>query len=233
MTYKNIEKKYGKIIKSGQSLVSEERVLIPVTPRIDIGLGGGIHEGSWVVFTGQPGAGKTSLALHFAATAQKKEYASSLCPEGRKVFVLSVEGRLKKRDLLGIPHLDISRVDIIESIPGTRPLYAAEFLSIAEMLIYEEPGSVIIIDSFSALSTEAEMTSGMDEMQRADAPKLISKFCRKTANLVPINKNIIIGITHLMGNPSGMGKAFKEKSGQSLAYQADVKLWANFFRPRS
>ena len=172
----------------------------------------------------------TTLSLHFAATAQRKEYANDLCPDGRQVFFLSIEGRIKPRDLQGIPGLDLDRFTVIESEAGQRPLYGADFLTIAESLIYEYPGSVIIVDSFSALSTEAEMTAGMDEMQRADGPKLISKFCRKTANLVPINKNILIGITHLMGNPSGKGKAFKEKSGQSLAYQADVKLWANYFK---
>jgi len=67
----------------------------------------------------------------------------------------------------------------------------------------------------------------MDEMQRADGPKVIAKFCRKVGNIVPVNRNIIVGITHLMGNPSGYGKAYKEKSGQALSYQTDTKLWAN------
>lgn len=89
----------------------------------------------------------------------------------------------------------------------------------------------MIIDSYSALCTEAEITSDMDKMQRADGAKLLAKFCRKVANVIPVNKNIVIGITHLMGNPTGYGAEFKEKSGQAIAYQTDVKLRAKTFKP--
>ena len=50
----------------------------------------------------------------------------------------------------------------------------------------------------------------MNKMQRADGAKLLAKFCRKVANVIPVNKNIVIGITHLMGNPTGYGAEFKE-----------------------
>jgi recombination protein RecA len=68
-------------------------------------------------------------------------------------------------------------------------------------------------------------------MQRADGAKLLAKFCRKVANVIPVNKNIVIGITHLMGNPTGYGAEFKEKSGQAIAYQTDVKIRAKTFKP--
>jgi len=71
----------------------------------------------------------------------------------------------------------------------------------------------------------------MDKMQRADGAKLLAKFCRKVANIIPVNKNIVIGITHLMGNPTGYGAEFKEKSGQAIAYQTDIKLRAKTFSP--
>jgi recombination protein RecA len=71
----------------------------------------------------------------------------------------------------------------------------------------------------------------MDKMQRADGAKLLAKFCRKVANVIPVNKNIVIGITHLMGNPTGYGAEFKEKSGQAIAYQTDIKIKAKTFKP--
>lgn len=71
----------------------------------------------------------------------------------------------------------------------------------------------------------------MDKMQRADGAKLLAKFCRKVANVIPVNKNVVIGITHLMGNPTGYGAEFKEKSGQAIAYQTDVKIRAKSFKP--
>lgn len=171
----------------------------------------------------------TTTSLDFAATAQRTEYQGSL-KEPREVYYLNIEGRLKKRDLEGIPNLDLKRFHVIGSQQG-KILHAEEYLQIAEKIINEIPGSVLIIDSYSALCTEAEITSDMDKMQRADGAKLLAKFCRKVANVIPVNKNIVIGITHLMGNPTGYGAEFKEKSGQAIAYQTDIKIRAKTFKP--
>ena len=46
-----------------------------------------------------------------------------------------------------------------------------------------------------------------------------------------INKNIIIGISHLMGNPTGYGEATKEKGGFAISYFCDLKLRAKSFKP--
>lgn len=224
-----VKKDFGdNILLSGKSLVDKKVMTIPVSPALDIILSGGIPEGSFVVLTGQPKCGKTTTSLDFCSTAQKPEYNGDRGP--RKVYYLNIEGRLKKRDLEGIPGLDLERFHVIGSQTG-KILHAEEYLQIAERIINEEPECVLIIDSYSALCTEAEITSNMDKMQRADGAKLLAKFCRKVANVIPVNKNIVIGITHLMGNP-GMGHSeWKEKSGQSIAYQTDVKLRAKFHTP--
>lgn len=227
----DITKTFGDgIVLTGNSIVDKKILTIPVSPSIDIILNGGIPEGSFVILTGQPKAGKTSTSLDFAATAQKKEYAYGSFKDGREVYYLNIEGRLKKRDLEGIPGLDLDRFHVIGSQQG-KILHAEEYLQIAERIINEIPGSVVIIDSYSALCTEAEITSDMDKMQRADGAKLLAKFCRKVANVIPVNKNIVIGITHLMGNPTGYGAEFKEKSGQAIAYQTDIKLRVKSFKP--
>lgn len=233
MTVKDdVIKNFGdEIILPGNALVEKKVTIIPVSPSIDIILNGGIPEGSFVILTGQPKCGKTTTSLDFAATAQKKEYQGSL-KSPREVYYLNIEGRLKKRDLEGIPGLDLSRFHIIGSQQG-KILHGEEYLQIAEKIINEIPGSVLIIDSYSALCTEAEITSEMDKMQRADGAKLLAKFCRKVSNVIPVNKNIVIGITHLMGNPTGYGAEFKEKSGQAIAYQTDIKLRAKAFKPWS
>jgi recombination protein RecA len=228
---KDIIKQFGAgVIRSGAEVVDSDLLTVPVSPALDVVLGGGIPEGSFVTFTGQPKCGKTTTSLHFAAKCQEMQYKGSLCPEGRHVYFFNIEGRLKKRDLEGIAGLDLERFHVIGSEPG-KILTAENYLSIAERTINEVPGSVVILDSYSALCTEAEITSSMDKMQRADGAKLLAKFCRKVANVVPVNKNIVIGITHLMGNPTGYGAEFKEKSGQAVAYQVDVKLRAKRFAP--
>jgi len=227
----DVTKQFGSdIMLTGNSIVDREPIIIPASPSLDIILNGGIPEGSFVVLTGQPKCGKTTTSLDFAATAQKLEYANDSNKNGREVYYLNIEGRLKKRDLEGIPGLDLSRFNVIGSQQG-KILHAEEYLQIAERIINEIPGSILIIDSYSALCTEAEITSDMNKMQRADGAKLLAKFCRKVANVIPVNKNIVIGITHLMGNPTGYGAEFKEKSGQAIAYQTDIKLRAKSFKP--
>ena len=226
----DVVKNFGDdIILTGNAIVDKKSVIIPVSPSLDIVLNGGIPEGSFVVLTGQPKCGKTTTSLDFAATAQKPEYKGAL-KDTREVYYLNIEGRLKKRDLEGIPGLNLDKFHVIGSQQG-KILHAEEYLQIAEKIINEIPGSVVIIDSYSALCTEAEITSEMDKMQRADGAKLLAKFCRKVANVIPVNKNIVIGITHLMGNPTGYGAEFKEKSGQAIAYQTDIKLRAKTFKP--
>jgi len=225
----DVVKNFGDdIILTGNAIVDKKNIVIPVSPSLDIVLNGGIPEGSFVVFTGQPKCGKTTTSLDFAATAQRPEYKGDL-KETREVYYLNIEGRLKKRDLEGIPGLRLDKFHVIGSQQG-KILHAEEYLQIAEKIINEVPGCVLIIDSYSALCTEAEITSEMDKMQRADGAKLLAKFCRKVANVIPVNKNIVIGITHLMGNPTGYGAEFKEKSGQAIAYQTDIKIRAKTFK---
>ena len=226
----DVVKNFGDdIMLTGNAIVDKKSVIIPVSPSLDIILNGGIPEGSFVVLTGQPKCGKTTTSLDFAATAQKPEYKGDL-KDSREVYYLNIEGRLKKRDLEGIPGLNLDKFHVIGSQQG-KILHAEEYLQIGEKIINEIPGCVLIIDSYSALCTEAEITSEMDKMQRADGAKLLAKFCRKVANVIPVNKNIVIGITHLMGNPTGYGAEFKEKSGQAIANQTDVKLRAKTFKP--
>lgn len=226
----NIIKQFGdNVLVDAQYIFNKKQVVIPIGPALD-SITGGIPEGSWVVFTGQPKCGKSTTALFFAATAQDPKYGGECCPEGRHVYFYPVEGRLKERDLAGIPHLNRDRFHVIQSTPGNI-LCASDYLEIADQFINEKPGSVHIIDSYSALCTEAEKTGTMADMQRADGAKALAKFCRKTCNVVPVNNCIVIGITHQMGNP-GMGHSpWKEKSGQAVAYQSDVKIQCLYHKP--
>ena len=73
---KDIAKTFGdNIILNANSIMDTNNVIIPVSPVIDILLGGGVPEGSFVVFTGQPKCGKTTTSLYLAATAQDPKYA--------------------------------------------------------------------------------------------------------------------------------------------------------------
>ncbi len=220
-----------KILINGQSIVDSKSIIIPVSPKIDLSLGGGIPEGSFVIISGPPKAGKTITCLDFAATAQRIEYACSIGrKEGRHVYYDNVEGRIKSRDFVGIKHLDPKRLTVIESVPG-KILTGEDHISIMERLINDRPGDIFIIDSFSALCTAGEMTANIGDRYRADAPVLLAHFCRRISNVVPINKSIVMGVTHIIANQGGGVSKWTEASGRKIQYQTDVKLKATHFVP--
>jgi len=229
-----ILKEFGKdILSNSQSILDANNMTIPVSPSMDIVLGGGVPEGSFVVLTGVPKSGKSTLALDFAGTAQQIQYACDLGrKEGRHVYYSNIEGRLKKRDLKGIHslNLDPKYFTIIGSQLGNI-LSGENFIDINERLINDKPGDIFIIDSFSALCTAGEMKADIGDRYRADAPLLLAKFCRRLSNVIPVNKSIVIGITHIIAN-QGIGMSpWIEASGRKLQYQTDVKLKAAYFTP--
>jgi recombination protein RecA len=176
--------------------------------------------------TGPEKVGKTVTALTFCANAQK-HYE-------RKVYYANIEGRLKKRDLEGITDLtlDSEKMQIIGSTEGNI-LSAEKYLSIIDNIVHTQPGSLAIVDSFSALSSESELTGNLEDVQVMSVQKVLAKFCRRISNVLPINRVTVVGITHLMANVSrfGRGKTKVEKSGSALKYQVDVKLHASHSTP--
>lgn len=222
---KDIIKEYGNVLHDPSSITDAELKIISVSPKIDIALGGGVPEGSLFIMTGPEKAGKTVTALTFCANAQKMK---------RKVYYGNVEGRLRKRDLEGINGLqhDPELLSIISSTQGNI-LSAEKFLGIFDQLIHTEPDTICVVDSFSALSSDAELTGDLTDQQVMSVQKILAKFCRRIAPALPINKVTVVGITHLMANMQtfGRGKSKVEKSGSALKYQVDVKLHASHTTP--
>ena len=221
----DIIKKYGDVIHDASSIMEREIHILSVSPKIDIALGGGIPEGSLFILTGPEKAGKTVTAITFCANAQKLE---------RNIYYGNVEGRLRGRDMAGIKELDRDPkiFKLIESRAGNI-LSAEKYLSIFDELVATVPESVCVIDSFSALASENELTSDLSDHQVMTVQKVLAKFCRRIAPALPINRVTVVGITHLMANVStfGRGKARVEKSGTALKYQTDVKLHASHTTP--
>jgi recombination protein RecA len=218
--YDSITKEYGEgVIIDGRSASEQPQVIIPISPSHDIITSGGILEGSWVGVTGHPKTGKTTWALSFAANAQLPEYGA------RPVYYSKVEGRLSINHLKGIKGLNLDKgmFHIIQSRPG-RVLTAQDHLTILLNIIRSVPGAVIIIDSISALCDEREMTEGVGTETRGGGAKLFSQFCRTANNVVPTNRSIIIGVTHLICNTSGMGAQLVERAARMWLYQKDYDL---------
>ena len=221
---KDIIKEYGDVLHDPSSITDEILEIIPVSPKIDIALGGGVPEGSLFILTGPEKIGKTVTALTFCANAQQLK---------RPVYYGNIEGRLRKRDIEGIKDLqaDPELLKIIGSTQGNI-LSAEKYLSIFDQIIHTQPETVCVVDSFSALSSDAELKGDLTDQQVMTVQKVLSKFCRRISNVLPINKVTVVGITHLMANAAfGKGKAKVEKSGTALKYQVDVKLHASHISP--
>jgi recombination protein RecA len=224
---KDIEEQYGNICKDGTTLLNTKSTLFKISPSIDLGLNGGILSGTWSLISGLPKTGKTTLALSIIAASQKNEYNKDT---KRHSYYIDVEGRLKSINLSGIVGIDTNRMTVIKSEKGNI-LSAEKFLSIAEKICHTCPGSILIIDSLSALCAEKELIGDMDSQTRASGPKLIAQFCRKLANVVPINDITVIAIQHLMANTSGYGQPLLEDGGNKIQYQSDLKMRVKSIEP--
>jgi recombination protein RecA len=231
MSDQDIIKQYGEVLQSAASIIDNPPPVISVSPKIDLALGGGVPEGCLFILTGQEKIGKTILALQFCRNAQKV-----LLEDGsiRKSYFANVEGRIKKRDLEGIFGLDLSEehFKLIGSTMG-KILSGEDYLGIISDAIHHTPHSVCVIDSFSALSSKQELSNEMEDVEVAGINRVLSRFTRKVSNVLPINRVTLVGITHLMANIQkfGAGRAKVEKSGTSLKYAQDVKLWGTHFKP--
>ena len=205
------------IFRSASTILDNPPVIVPFSPSLDVGLGGGIPQGSFIIMTGKPKCGKSVSALHFAAQCQRVLNS--------RVFFSNVEGRIKKRDLLGINGLDLSpeKFTVIGSTEE-KLLTAEDYISVNEKLINSFKNAVFIIDSFSALCTKARYTGEIGERFRDDTPLLLSNFCKRVSNVLPINRSFIIGITHIIANQGNGMSPWAEASGTKIQFASDVKL---------
>jgi len=211
----SIIKEYGEIISNGLAVLETKKdyKTISVSPAIDIALGGGIKEGSWVMLTGDPKSGKTTTAMQIAANCQK---------DGRPIIYLDAEGRLKEMNF-EVRDLDPNKMQIIHSVDA--PLSAEEFLDVAYKLIShpDNYGAVLIIDSISSLIPAKELDGEM-KAGRSGLPKILSIFTKKIGQLLPRQRGLIIAITHFIANTSGFGVSKMPDGGNKIQYQADTRM---------
>lgn len=210
-----LEEKFGKIVTDGGMLKANVGKFISTgLVGMDIALNGGIREGTIVHIGGVQKNGKTTLCLHILAQAQAM---------GKTTYMVDVEGRLQPELLACIAGLDPEKVIIIKSAPG-EVMAAEKYLEILEVILRDDPGCVVVVDSIAALCPEVEMASNMTDQQRATVPKLMAKFLRKIAQILPSSKSTLITITHMQANPTGYGSPFKSVGGNSVEYFASYLL---------
>ena len=215
----DIIKKYGNVVSTGTQLFEKKKNLVvqSISPCWDIALNGGILEGSWTVISGNPKTGKSSLSLQIAANAQR---------DGRQVIYIDAEARLKNYNMVGVEGLDLEKIQIVHSDDDEQPLSAEDFLEICSSLIKmpSNVGAVCIIDSTSSLVPRGELDAETSGSLRANLPKTLSHWVKKTAQTVTSKKIIMILITHYITNTSGYGKVKIPDCGVMVQYQADTRI---------
>lgn len=213
---KKWQKDCGDIFKSAESILEQDNKIVSISPAADLVISG-VPEGSWVILSGAPKSGKTSLALEIAKNGQLQY--------GKNVFYIDAEGRLKKMNITGVDGFIKEKCTIVQSTQDNI-LSAEKLLNITMDIIRNEKESIVIIDSTSALCAENELTSDITASSRASGPKLLASFCRQMGTVVPVQKTIVICIQHLIANTSGYGVPYMEDGGRKIQYQVDIKLRA-------
>src|SRR6195256_3339272 len=181
----SIDRQFGKgaIMRLGQGGVFDEISVIPTGAlSLDVALGiGGIPRGRVTEIYGPESSGKTTLALHVIAEAQKMG--------GTAAFV-DVEHALDPQYAQG---LGIDLDNLLVSQPDT----GEQALEIAEMLVRSNAVDVVVVDSVAALVTKAELEGDMGDAHVGLQARLMSQALRKLTSAISRSKTVMIFINQL------------------------------------
>ncbi|MBC5810126.1 MAG: recombinase RecA [Candidatus Eremiobacteraeota bacterium] len=208
-----IERQFGKgsIMKMGDF---SERMAIDVISTgsiaLDLALGiGGLPRGRVVEIYGPESSGKTTLALHVIAEAQKAG--------GTAAFV-DVEHALDPSYARG---LGIDLDSLLVSQPDT----GEQALDIAEMLVRSNAVDVVVVDSVAALVTKAELEGDMGDAHVGLQARLMSQALRKLTSAISRSKCVMIFINQLREKVGIMfGNPETTSGGRALKFYASVRL---------
>jgi recombination protein RecA len=208
-----IEKSYGKgsIMKLGEQAALREVTVIPTGALLlDLALGvGGIPRGRVTELYGPESAGKTTLALHVIAEAQK---------QGGVAAFVDAEHAL---DPIYASRIGVKIDDLLISQPDT----GEQALEIVEVLIRSGGVDVVVVDSVAALVPKAEIEGEMGEAQMGLQARLMSQALRKLTGVVSKSKTCLIFINQLREKIGVMfGNPETTTGGRALKFYASVRL---------
>jgi len=208
-----IERKYGQ--GSVMLLSDEAHQAIPSIPTgsigLDLALGiGGIPRGRVSEIFGPESSGKTTLALHVIAEAQKRGGAAAF---------IDAEHAL---DVNYARRLGVKTEELLVSQPD----YGEQALEIADLLVRSGGLDVIVIDSVAALIPQAELEGSMGESQVGGQARLMSHAMRKLTGTIHRSKTSLIFINQIRMKIGTMGYGNPETTsgGNALKFYASVRL---------
>jgi len=207
-----IHRQFGK--GSIMRLGSQEAELIPAVPTgalsLDIALGvGGLPRGRVTEIYGPEASGKTTLALHAIAEAQK---------QGGTAAFIDAEHAL---DTHYAERLGVNIDDLLVSQPD----YGEQALEIAEILIRSGGVDVIVIDSVAALVPRAEIDGNVGDSHVGLQARLMSHAMRKFTGVLSRSNTILIFINQIRMKIGVMfGNPETTPGGNALKFYSSVRL---------
>ena len=207
-----IEKNFGKgsIMKLGSGAAQGIEVISTGCLPLDIALGvGGIPRGRIIEIYGPESSGKTTVALHIAAQAQKM---------GGVAAFIDAEHAL---DPVYAHNLGINLDELLVSQPDT----GEQALEIAEALVRSGAVDVVVVDSVAALVPRAELEGDMGDSHVGLQARLMSQALRKLTGAVNKSRTAIVFINQLREKIGVMfGNPETTAGGRALKYYATVRI---------
>ena len=212
MAMSQIEKQFGKgsVMKLGEFKAMEIEAIPTGALSLDIALGiGGVPRGRIIEVYGPESSGKTTLALHIIAEAQKM---------GGEAAFIDAEHAL---DPVYAKKLGVKIDDLIVSQPDT----GEQALEITESLVRSGALDVIVVDSVAALVPKAEIDGEMGDSHMGLQARLMSQALRKLAGAINKTKTVIIFINQLREKIGVMfGNPETTTGGRALKFYASVRM---------
>ena len=207
-----IEKQFGKgsVMKLGEYKAMEVEAIPTGSLTLDVALGiGGIPKGRIIEIYGPESSGKTTLAFHAIAEAQKA---------GGTAAFIDAEHAL---DPVYSRKLGVDIDNLIVSQPDT----GEQALEITEALVRSGAIDIIVVDSVAALVPKAEIDGDMGDTHVALQARLMSQALRKLAGVLNKSKTAIIFINQLREKVGIMfGNPETTPGGRALKFYASVRL---------
>lgn len=208
-----IEKQFGKgtVMKLGQR---EAAIKVPAIPTgsiaFDLSLGiGGFPRGRVVEVFGPEATGKTTLALHVIAEAQKAG--------GQAAFI-------DAEHAMDPPYAARVGVDV-DNLLISQPDYGEQALEIAEVLVRSGAVDVIVVDSVAALVPKAELEGEMGDAHMGLQARLMSQALRKLTAIVSRSKTCFIFVNQIRQKIGFfLGSPETTSGGRALKFYSSLRI---------
>ena len=207
-----IERNFGKgtVMRFGEGAIAQVEAISTGSLGLDIALGiGGLPKGRIVEIFGPESSGKTTLALHVIAEAQKK---------GGIAAFIDAEHAL---DPIYARKLGVKVDELLISQPDT----GEQALEIADTLVRSGAVDVLVVDSVAALTPKAELEGEMGDSMPGLQARLMSQAMRKLTGSISKSKAMVIFINQIRMKIGVMyGSPETTTGGNALKFYSSVRL---------